>query len=567
MKEVVRFIGIDFGTSTSVVSYLDYNVENGKLISGGILQSVGFGQKALIPTLIYDDNKKKVSGAEVQEYDILNGSEFLHREFKMRLGSGESPSERAKAIYHTEEFFKYLAEGYNQWEHSYSHQISERKIYVSYPAKWEVQQRAITVNAAQKAFALSDGEIRCIDEPTAALYYCIHSNDIEERAREGLRTNIASNILILDMGAGTTDLVLFRYIPNGSTTVLSKFPVPGRHSITFGGREVEQILKDHFLSEYSGWEDETETYVLEKCKQWKEECSNQLSSLGEEAVVKYLPERRALKIKNRSYVYDRKSIGILLGDYFSKLPDLVNGAIKDAMQNDIQFRSEDGRIDYVILTGGHSQWAFISDMLMGKWFPGLPGNENIGTGIVLPRITQEPWRLIKTAKPQQVVSFGLCMSGMPIPVIQLSNTDVWLEIEIGLSRSQKVKILEKSVRLPQSSQVEKEFDCKIYSEDYNISIQITPIIGRNADDSLDTISVKIPTSIWKNIFNDLFNEGRYRDEKIKLSLNCSFDENQLLRLSGTVSSLGPLGGTAFKEEVKMSPTQIAENISESFRRS
>jgi hypothetical protein len=564
MKKKVRFIGIDFGTSTSVVSYLDYTVENGVLISDGILKSVDFGEKTLIPTLIYDDNKKRVAGAKVSEWDIVNGSEFLHREFKMRLGSAESPSERAKAIYHTEEFFKYLAEGYNQWERAYGHQISEKQIYVSYPAKWETQQRAITVNAAQKAFALSDGDIRCIDEPTAALHYCIHSNDIEERVREGLRTNSASNILILDMGAGTTDLVLFRYIPNGSTTVLSKFPAPGRYSITFGGREVDQILKDHFLSEYSGWEDENENYVLEKCKKWKEECSNQLSPLGEETFVKYLPER-ILKIKERSFVYDKKSLGILLGNYLSKLPDLVNGAIKDGMQNDIQYRSENGRIDYVILTGGHSQWVFISDMLMGKWFSGLPGNENIGTGIVLPRIKQDPWRLIKTAKPQQVVSFGLCMSGMPIPVIQLSNTDVWLDIEVGLSRSQKVQILKKSVRLPQSARVEKEFDCKIFSEDYNISIQITPIIGRNADDSLDTISVKVPTSFWSDFINDLINGGKYRDEKIKLSLNCSFDENQLLRLSGTVSSLGPLGGKAYEEVVSMSPTQIAENISESFR--
>lgn len=564
MKEVVRFIGIDFGTSTSVVSFLDYTSENGVLNSQGNLQSVDFDNNRLIPTVIFDNNKRRLFGTNVNESYFENYPQFINREFKMRLSSAESQTEREKANRDTVDFFKYLAERYFQWESAHNHNISERQIYVSYPAKWENNQRGLTIRAAEKAFNLPDGGVRSIDEPTAALRYCINSKQIDDKARDGLCTNIASNILVIDMGAGTTDLVLFRYMPNGSTTVLSKFPEPGCHSITFGGREIDQILKEHFIDKYYGWEEENESLILIRCKKWKEECSDFLNKGIDDGV---LPPNK-LKIKGKKYIYDRNGISVLLSDYICKFPDLVNGAIRDGMQNDIQFRDEKGVIDYVILTGGHSQWFFIEDMLMGKWLNGLPGNENFGSGIILPRIQKESWRLIKTELPQQIVSFGLCMSGMSIPVIQLSNTDVWLEVEFGLSRTEKINILKKSVRLPQSTQIAKEFECKIFSNDYNIPIKITPIIGRNADDFLDTISIEVPTSFWSDVFNSISNllyEEKYRDEKIILSLNCSFDENQLLRLSGTISSLGPLGGKAYERSVSMSPSQIAENISKSLK--
>lgn len=565
MKEIVRFIGIDFGTSTSVVSYLDYYRENGQLKSQENLQSVDYGQTRLVPTVIFDNNKKRLFGTDVNESYFDNYPQFISREFKMRLSSAELQSDRVKANCDTEDFFKYLADGYLQWESAHNHNISERKIYVSYPAKWENNQRGLTIKAAEKAFNLPDGDVRSIDEPTAALRYCINSKEIDEKAREGLRTNVASNILVIDMGAGTTDLVLFRYMPNGNTTVLSKFPEPGSHSITFGGREIDQILKEHFLGTYSGWEGDDESLIISRCKKWKEDCSNLLNKVIIEDGV--LPPNK-LKAKGRKYIYDKNGVSVLLGDYICKFPDLVNGAIRDGMQNDIQFRDEKGVIDYVILTGGHSQWFFIEDMLMGKWLNGLPGNEIFGSGIILPRIQKESWRLIKTGLPQQIVSFGLCMSGIPISIIQLSNTDVWLEIEMGLSKTQKIRILNKAVRLPYSSYVNKDFECKICSDDYHIPIQITPIIGRNADDSLDTFSIEVPTSFWSDfwtVISSSIYEEKYRNEKINLSLNCYFDENQLLRLSGTISSLGPLGGKAFEKSISMSPTQIAENITKSFR--
>jgi hypothetical protein len=489
--------------------------------------------------------------------DLENSPQYVNKEFKMQLGSSESTPERAKAIELTNDFFRYLADGYFATERAKVHSIGERFIYVSYPAKWEIEQRSITVGAAENAFG---EEVRSLDEPTAALLYCIQSKDIVQKARDELRTNSASNVLIVDMGAGTTDLVLFRYIPNGPTAVISKYPEPGKNSVTFGGREVDSILGKHFASEYTGWEDENDVYIAERCKTWKEEVSKQLNDSDEAA--QYLPDRRLKPKLGSRQAYDRRKICTLLRDYLHQFPQMINGAIEEGKNNDSQFHEEDGRIDFVVLTGGHSQWFFVDEMLRGHWLHGLPGNENLGSGIFLPLLQRDPWRTIKTLMPQQIVFYGLCMSGMPIQVIQLSNSDVWLELEMGRSKAKKEKIIGRSIRLPHRTTIEKEFQCSILSDEVWIPITITPLIGRRGDDYLDPINIQLGTTWGSDFVNWLFNEGRYRSAKVKLTLTCILDENQLLTLSGSVKTPG---WTGYEETISMSPTQLAENIRKSYQ--
>lgn len=551
----VRFIGIDFGTSTSVVSYMDYARTGGQLTPMNNLQPVMYNMSHHVMTVIMDDGKRRRAGNDVSPYDLETMQQHLHTEFKMHLGTGTSKAERMNAIELCEDFFRYLGKGYMEFEKAQGHRVSQYQVYVSYPAKWDLQQRSLTLRAAQKAFANLSDDIHCMDEPTASLMYAIHSDHVSEQARRELRENTDSYVMILDMGAGTTDIVIFRYRPGAAAEVITKYPLPGRESVTFGGREIDRIFMHHFKENYTGLEDENEVNMLAICKRWKELASGRLRELPT-ATVDFLPDRH-WKPRQKRPVYNRETICSLLGTYLHPLPSLINEAISDAKNNNATFAERGGIIDLVILTGGHSQWFFVEDILRGNWVPGLPGNKQTGSGVNLTRIKKASWRLVSTSIPQDIVSYGLSMSGKPIEVVQLSASDVWIEIDMGLTKPRKEKVIRRGQPLPRAQTLSDTFEVKLHSDDIFIPIVFTPIIGKAGLEYLDPVRVQLGTSLGSDFWNWLFNDSHYRNVKVKLELTCCVDENDMLSFSGTATTPG---WTGFEEEFSLSATDIADRV-------
>ena len=60
--------------------------------------------------------------------------------------------------------------------------------------------------------------------------------------------------------------------------------------------------------------------------------------------------------------------------------------------------------DRVILTGGHSQWYFVKEILTGR-LPAVCGS-------LLPQITEDPNRILSVARPQETVALGLVYAPM-----------------------------------------------------------------------------------------------------------------------------------------------------------
>lgn len=568
MDETIRFIGIDFGTSTTVVSYMDYIEKEGNLVPEYNLNRIGYsGGPALIPTIIKVGGvqEPELYGNQVSDYLLEYYPNLIEKEFKMNLGSSVAKDKRDKAIGLTYKFFNYLYQGYLEYEKTQNSSIKERRVYVSYPAKWESEQKSITIDAAYEAFKnypeVTINGIYSIDEPTAALHYSIISRDINEKAKEELRIDKNSFILIIDMGAGTTDLVLYEYLPNKLIKVLAKYPEPGKSSTTFGGREVDEIFKNHFKERFSEkLVDINELSFLNECKRWKEGISNFFNSSEGKMDFAYTPDLpQPLKSLLKGPVskdYNRNKICWLLKDYLIKFPELVNSIIDIGKNNSEEFRKSNTDIDFVILTGGHSKWFFVEKMLKGKWVPGLHGNENFGSNINLRKIINENWRIIKTNQPQSIVSYGLCMSGIPIEVIQLSNCDVWLDIRLGDSTPEKELIVKRNIKLPYQSRFNKKFKCRIDIEDNKIPIIITPIIGVKGDDYLDSIKIELFTNIWRD-FVTFFSEDRYRFEDVEVDLICKFDKNQIFSFEGKVTTPGIFG---YEEKISLSPSEIAKKF-------
>ena len=146
---VERLIGVDFGTSTSVIRVKRY--ENGNPLGEKLeTKEVIFGGNgAMVPTLVMrkdDDASVCYFGYEAQQKK-KRFSNF--HSFKMDLESSD-PEKQALAKSLTEEFYRYLAKQYKSQSdggHLGSPDDKERTI-ISYPVKWSEETKTFMLETA-----------------------------------------------------------------------------------------------------------------------------------------------------------------------------------------------------------------------------------------------------------------------------------------------------------------------------------------------------------------------------------------------------------------------------------
>lgn len=434
MKEsnIVRYIGIDFGTSTSVVSYMDYEKVNGNLLRPMYTEPlpVKFDESyTTVPTVIqipgrqYNPIKKEYVELTDMSFGrdalskLSSHPDLVRQNFKMNLMS-ENEEKRNEARELLTRFFKMLYETYKEQRRFSGNEEPEEYTYVSYPAKWSEENGKLMIEVAAKA---GFPNVKGMDEPVAAMRYCLttETEQIKElRSRGVFVEDNPLNILLIDMGAGTTDLVLYKFTPKNSkeseVEVLATYP-PAEDPATFGGSEIDEIITN-YIKEYL----EKNLYkqplpynkLKDICKTWKEKVISPELQNGKSIddlpsdliyVISYLMREDAEDFPG----IDKSKLGELLKDYMPVFTDMLSKVIEKA-------NVSAGDIDLVIVTGGHSQWYFVKEILLGRWVPGLNGSEGSPIGISLKKIIDEPWRIIATPYPQQVVSHGLAMAGKEI---------------------------------------------------------------------------------------------------------------------------------------------------------
>ena len=384
---VERIIGIDFGTSTSVIRVKRYN--NGEPVDDRLSkQDVIFNSSSpLVPTLIQRTDKGTYYGYEAQ---ISKRGETLYQNFKVNLESSDAGLKK-EARELTEEFFAYMAKEYkSQSQGGYFGDLSDtERTIVSYPVKWSDDTKKFMIKAAQKAgFKNVEG----MDEAQAA----IHAVTVQYEdylMQSGLfRSGEPCNILLIDMGAGTTDLVLCRHTPGKApkTEILCTWPKKGE--LLFGGQEVDELLREYIRTLLP--EDSAGMVLKNNCikefKIWKETIVSPALSRNETVEEFSSVDNIAdlLDIEMEPYDLDRKKFESYAKGYLPKLPKLIQGCIKES-------GLDSSKIELVILTGGHSQWYFVKEMLTD------PGKIN------LPLIRKDPKRLIQMTRPQETVALGM----------------------------------------------------------------------------------------------------------------------------------------------------------------
>lgn len=389
---VQRIIGVDFGTSTSVIRVKRY--ENGKPAGVGEKLETGSvvfnGMYPMVPTLIQRVGDSTYYGYDAQ---IAKKKAVLYQGFKVKLES-EIPEEREEARALTEEFLGYLARCYREQSEGghLGEPQDEEKTLVSYPVKWSDETKSFMVEAAARAgFPNVEG----LDEARAAIHAAALQSEEYLKKQRYLQPGKASTILLIDMGAGTTDLVLCRYTPGEApkNEILCTWPKAGE--VLFGGQEVDGILKNFVRSRLP---EEVapllKNFDNSRFKAWKENLVSPALLRGDvvDGFSDLDSSLEMMGVDVEDYGLNRKELERFAGEYLRGLPQLVRGCIREA-------GIRPAEVELVILTGGHSQWYFTGELLAGK-------KPEICEAL-LPQIAADPGRIILISRPQETVALGL----------------------------------------------------------------------------------------------------------------------------------------------------------------
>ena len=243
------YIGIDFGTSTTVVSVA--RLVNNILICDTVpIRYKTFdgivGQDDRIPTMLaYKDGKLLAGkGAEEFKYDLEKDVAIWYS-FKMELGEDlgnkycrsiypdiKSPKDAAKV------FFKYLRKQIEKCVPA-----SKYEYAVTIPASFEANQRKDLVEALE-ANGINVNRQSLIDEPNAAFLSSLMEDEKEGRPMM-IGTDRNPKVLVFDYGAGTCDVSILevRLHQNGAYSkniALSRFS-------KCGGDDIDRCIAKEIL--------------------------------------------------------------------------------------------------------------------------------------------------------------------------------------------------------------------------------------------------------------------------------------------------------------------------------
>lgn len=431
-------VGIDFGTSTTVVRY---RMEDSDTIQA--LKDAN-GQSDVIPTVIFRNTE---CGTTVYGVQALNAAMSSIKDkpimnFKMDL---LNPAKREEAKGYIEEFMKYIYSLFR--EQTLSLSPTQTVINISYPAKWDDTMVKIMKEAV--ANAGFEGEINGKKEPEAATRNLLHIHLQELQRARLLEPGKSLRILMLDMGAGTTDISIFKLsigmdgVPN--ITELLSYPSK-EETILCGGREIDAALRQYILDycKQRGFDLIPDCVELPFVKQWKETVVSPY--LKEQRSVGLLPSVGvALKYGKREDIFQgfslkRAEFEQVTHDHWEKLYHLI----KSAMAQYRYAQPED--IDFICFTGGHSAWYTLPKLFNGD---GVCGNIAIEgkdpEALNFKKQKEEPWRMsvVTDYLPHESVARGLCLMDQKIVYSCPSSNNVWVRIIINDQQGEIVQVVNK----------------------------------------------------------------------------------------------------------------------------
>ena len=266
MSENSRFsVGIDLGTTNSVVAYLELSQCDGEhaplqvlpipqLTSPGLV-----GEKYQLPSFVYQAHESELADGDIAlPWD--DAPEAVVGEIARQLGSKTPirlvssakswlchsgvdcraailPIQSPEEVPHLSPFqasVDYLRHMRDAWNDQFPDDpLSDQELVITVPASFDPAARELTVEAAH---SLGLRQAILLEEPQSALYSWIQASEggWRKQAKPG------DVILVVDVGGGTTDLSLIAVTEDGGNLVLNRIAIGNQ--ILLGGDNMDLAL-------------------------------------------------------------------------------------------------------------------------------------------------------------------------------------------------------------------------------------------------------------------------------------------------------------------------------------
>ena len=339
LKKEDYIVGIDLGTTNSLVAVIDESTGKPKAIPGN-------DKEVIVPSIIYlSPNGEIVVGNNAKAFLTLDAANTIFS-VKRLMGKSFNDVTESAALFNykiidndTESLVKIQSDDkfYTPIELS-SFILKELKQRAEKALNATISKAVITVpayfNDAQRQATRDAGKLagldvlRIVNEPTAAsLAYGLGLNQEEEKT-----------IAVYDLGGGTFDISILR-IHNGIFEVLST------HGDThLGGDDFDKTIVDYWLDNKLELRDliKNNPFLLQNLRLMAEDAKKQLSLNNSfESFLKHESTSIELKI-------NRKKFEQLIEPIISKTIESCRQAMKDA-----DLKNSD--IDEVIMVGGSTR--------------------------------------------------------------------------------------------------------------------------------------------------------------------------------------------------------------------
>ena len=441
-------VGIDFGTSTTVVRACIEGDDN--------VYSVKHKESSVIPTLMFDtEDGKRLYGKEAEDYHVNGYKGTLISNFKMGLASADA-ARKEKAKNYIKDYLHFIHDLFAEQKHQFP-AYQDMKVRVSYPAKWTNDMAEFMISAVKEAGFGS--QVDGMTEPEAASCYSLKKRMCELMGRDIVHVGRKANVMMLDMGAGTSDISIFQVSVGRQgdiflDNVLSYPSVSEPNSC--GGREIDRILSAYICKRLDIPE---KLFSPSSAKQWKESIVSR--SLADNVPVTNAPSNVSTVMsmlgkddKLNGFVFSRSLFEAETTTHWENLYRIVCDAFKQYRKapNTPDIGPED--IDLVLLTGGHSQWYCVEELLMGRGVNGYIGtdyrdhNGQAHKALDFRKIKQDKGRFIREALPHETVAAGLCLKDATVKIEALATNNVWGQLLVNDVKGEIFPIMKVGEKLP-----------------------------------------------------------------------------------------------------------------------
>lgn len=528
-------VGIDFGTSTTVVRACIEGEEN--------IYAIKHKESSVIPTLIFNaEDGKRLYGKDAESYNNNGYHGTLLTGFKMGLAAA-NPAKKEQAKEYIKDYLGFIHTLFDEQKHHLP-PYQEMRVWVSYPAKWTNDMAEFMINTVkQVGFG---NQVDGMSEPEAASCFSLKKRLGELRRKGILLPGKKANVMMLDMGAGTSDISLFQVSvgPQGDIFLDNVQSYPSvSEANSCGGREIDGMLSDYICTELGLPQ---KHFQPSAAKQWKESFVS--DCLKSNLTINTLPTNveMALSILGKddlmnNFVFNRAVFEAKTTSHWANLYRIIEEAL-------LQYRHNPGTphlgaedIDLVFLTGGHSQWYCVENLLRGQGVNGHIGVDYQGQdgkvhkALNFSKIKQDPIRLVCEALPHETVALGMCLRNTSVKVSSLATNNVWGRLLLDDSAGEIVPIIQAGEQLPLSKN--KVFSAttrkRVINEYFDIKFEL--FYGNTIDNSVKENSHIIfdGNAFFGDILLALIGIGFMKnDYKVTLEVLITLAENGVLDFTG-----------------------------------